>query len=110
MRPAPGPRRRQQRTSQARRRSPVQSDPQPAPARSPRMSTPSILNETLELPALDGYPLTATLYHAPVPVAQLLIAGATGGPQGVYRRFAEYAAQRGDSTPAPGHPAGGPPR
>lgn len=62
------------------------------------MSTPSILNETLELPALDGYPLTATLYHAPVPVAQLLIAGATGVPQGFYRRFAEYAAQRGYST------------
>jgi hypothetical protein len=46
------------------------------------MNTPNILSETLELPALDGYPLTATLYHAPEPMAQLLIAGATGVPQG----------------------------
>jgi predicted alpha/beta hydrolase len=59
------------------------------------MNTPTILSETFQLPALDGYPLTATLYNAPEPVAQLLIAGATGVPQGFYRRFAEYAAQRG---------------
>jgi len=62
------------------------------------MNTPAILSETVQLPALDGYPLTATLYHAPEPVAQLVIAGATGVPQGFYRRFAEYAAQRGYST------------
>jgi predicted alpha/beta hydrolase len=41
-------------------------------------NAPAILSETVALPALDGYPLTATLYHAPEPVAQLLIAGATG--------------------------------
>ncbi|MDM8350821.1 alpha/beta fold hydrolase [Pseudomonas sp. sp1636] len=58
----------------------------------------TILGETVQLPALDGYPLIATRYHAPAPVAQLLIAGATGVPQGFYRRFAEYAARRGFST------------
>ncbi|MDZ4334339.1 MAG: alpha/beta fold hydrolase, partial [Pseudomonas sp.] len=62
------------------------------------LNTPAILSESVALPALDDYPLTATLYHAPEPVAQLVIAGATGVPQGFYRRFAEYAAQRGYST------------
>lgn len=64
------------------------------------MSTahPAILSESLSLCALDGYPLAATLYHAPNPQAHLLIAGATGVPQGFYRRFAEYAAQQGFST------------
>jgi predicted alpha/beta hydrolase len=61
-------------------------------------NTRAILSEAITLPALDGYPLTATLYHAPQPRAQLVIAGATGVPQGFYRRFAEYAAQRGFST------------
>ncbi|MES2820371.1 MAG: alpha/beta fold hydrolase [Pseudomonadota bacterium] len=59
---------------------------------------PSILSEALLLPARDGYPLGARLYHAPQPVAQLVIAGATGVPQGFYRRFAEHAARRGFST------------
>lgn len=58
---------------------------------------PTIRSETVPLAARDGYPLTATLYHAPQPRAQLLIAGATGVPQGFYRRFAEYAADRGFS-------------
>ncbi|MBS7690946.1 alpha/beta fold hydrolase [Pseudomonas lalucatii] len=58
----------------------------------------SIHSETLRLPALDGYPLGATRYQAPRPVAQLLVAGATGVPQGFYRRFAEHAARRGFNT------------
>jgi predicted alpha/beta hydrolase len=59
---------------------------------------PTILSEAVALAARDGYPLTATLYHAREPRAQLLIAGATGVPQGFYRRFAEHAAGRGFST------------
>jgi predicted alpha/beta hydrolase len=57
-----------------------------------------IRSETLPLLALDDYPLAATRYHAEQPRAQLLIAGATGVPQGFYRRFAEYAASRGFNT------------
>ncbi|PYC21860.1 alpha/beta hydrolase [Aquipseudomonas alcaligenes] len=60
--------------------------------------TQDIRREELQLAAADGYPLRATLYHAPQPRARLLIGGATGVPQGFYRRFAEYAAQRGYST------------
>jgi predicted alpha/beta hydrolase len=60
--------------------------------------SPNIRREELQLSARDGYPLRATLYHAPQPRARLLIGGATGVPQGFYRRFAEYAAQRGYST------------
>ncbi len=58
----------------------------------------AIRQERLDLTAADGYPLVATLYHAPQPRARLLIGGATGVPQGFYRRFAEYAAQRGFTT------------
>lgn len=54
--------------------------------------------ERLTLTARDGYPLQATLYHAADPQAHLIVAGATGVPQGFYRRFAEYAARRGFST------------
>jgi len=59
---------------------------------------PTLLSETLPLAARDGYPLVATRYCAANPQAHLLIAGATGVPQGFYRRFAEYAAQRGFTT------------
>ncbi|MDX1722656.1 MAG: alpha/beta fold hydrolase [Pseudomonas sp.] len=54
--------------------------------------------EELSLNAGDGYPLRATLYHAAEPRARLLIGGATGVPQGFYRRFAEYAARQGFTT------------
>ena len=57
-----------------------------------------IRRQELPLSALDGYPLRATLYHAPAPRARLLIGGATGVPQGFYRRFAEHAARRGYTT------------
>lgn len=57
-----------------------------------------IRSETQPLLALDDYQLTATRYHAERPNAQLLIAGATGVPQGFYRRFAEHAAARGFDT------------
>lgn len=61
------------------------------------MNTP-IRRETQPLLALDDYPLSSTRYHAERPQAQLLIAGATGVPQGFYRRFAEHAASRGFNT------------
>lgn len=54
--------------------------------------------EPLQLLAADGYPLSATLYPAVTPRAHLIVAGATGVPQGFYRRFAEFAARQGYST------------
>ncbi|GIZ12674.1 alpha/beta fold hydrolase [Pseudomonas sp. NCCP-436] len=61
------------------------------------MTTP-VRRETLPLLALDDYQLSANRYHAEQPRAQLLVAGATGVPQGFYRRFAEHAASRGFTT------------
>lgn len=50
----------------------------------------------LTIPAADGYPLGATRYPAiGVERARIIVAGATGVPQGFYRRFAEYASARG---------------
>ncbi|MEW9897798.1 alpha/beta fold hydrolase [Chitinivorax sp. PXF-14] len=56
-----------------------------------------IMGEALTLVAADGYRLAATRYPAAGGEARahLLLAGATGVPQGFYRRFAEYASQRG---------------
>lgn len=57
-----------------------------------------ITTEELKLTASDGYPLAASLFHAPSPRALLLVGAATGAPRGFYRRFAEHAAGRGFST------------
>jgi predicted alpha/beta hydrolase len=55
--------------------------------------------EPLELAATDGYRLAAMRFHPPgEPVADLVVAGATGVPQRLYRRFAEHAAARGFRT------------
>jgi predicted alpha/beta hydrolase len=52
--------------------------------------------EVLTIHAADGYPLAALRYRAQGPErARLIVAGATGVPQGFYRRFAEFAASRG---------------
>ena len=52
--------------------------------------------EPLTLVAADGYALAATRFHPPGRTqAQLVVAGATGVPQGFYRRFAQHAAQSG---------------
>lgn len=58
------------------------------------MTTPDV---PLELRAADGYRLAATRYalRGAPPRAHLVVAGATGVPQGFYRRFAEHAAGRG---------------
>ncbi|MCG2584404.1 alpha/beta fold hydrolase [Massilia sp. TS11] len=50
----------------------------------------------LHLHAADGYRLSATRYPAHGAVrGKIVIAGATGVPQGFYRRFAEFAASQG---------------
>ncbi|MFC3533628.1 alpha/beta fold hydrolase [Vogesella facilis] len=52
--------------------------------------------QAITLTAADGYPLAATRYAAGAPLCgHLIVAGATGVPQGFYRRFAEYASARG---------------
>lgn len=49
-----------------------------------------------EIRALDGYALAARRYSTSgTPRANLVLAGATGVPQGFYRAFAEHAASRG---------------
>jgi len=48
------------------------------------------------LEALDGFPLGAVLYGTVTPARPLvLVAGATGVPQGFYRRFAEHLVSHG---------------
>jgi predicted alpha/beta hydrolase len=55
--------------------------------------------QRLELAAADDYRLAATRYRPlAAPRARLIVAGATGVPQGLYRRFAEFAAARGYET------------
>lgn len=51
-------------------------------------------SEVLRHAALDGYPITSTLYPA-APDEFIVIGGATAVPRGFYRRFAEYAQSRG---------------
>ncbi|AKU25149.1 alpha/beta hydrolase [Massilia sp. NR 4-1] len=52
--------------------------------------------EALTLHAADGYALAAVRYRAiGEERGRLIVAGATGVPQGFYRRFAEFAAARG---------------
>ena len=45
--------------------------------------------------ALDGYPLAGQRFATRQIQARIVVAGATGVPQGFYRRFAAYAAERG---------------
>ncbi|MEW6342009.1 MAG: alpha/beta fold hydrolase [Paraburkholderia sp.] len=52
--------------------------------------------ESVTLLAEDGYRLAARKYVADEPArAHLIVAGATGVPQGFYQRFAVYARERG---------------
>ncbi len=53
----------------------------------------------LTLPTADRYPTIGIRYRSAKPThAQLIVAGATGVPQGFYRRFATFAALRGYTT------------
>lgn len=55
--------------------------------------------EPAQLRAADGYVLGATRFAATAPLrARVVMAGATGVPQGFYRRFATFAAARGFET------------
>lgn len=55
--------------------------------------------DDISITAADGYSLIGRRYRSPNEAkAHLVIAGATGVPQGFYRRFAEYASQRGFDT------------
>ena len=55
--------------------------------------------QNIKLIAKDGYPIAATKFTAKSPVkSHIIVAGATGVPQKFYRRFAEYACERGFST------------
>lgn len=57
------------------------------------------LAEDVSLTAVDGFVLSAQRYPARVPVVgQIIVAGATGVPQGFYRRFAEHASAKGFTT------------
>ncbi|MGC8493742.1 MAG: alpha/beta fold hydrolase [Syntrophobacteraceae bacterium] len=54
---------------------------------------------SLRLTAADGYPIGAVRLDARAPLkGNLVVAGATGVPQGFYRRFAEYASSSGFNT------------
>lgn len=66
----------------------------------PGMTTPwHCSEERVSLLASDGYALTATRYAPRGLVrANLIVAGATGVPQGFYRRFARFASANGYAT------------
>ena len=51
--------------------------------------------ETLSFVADDGYRLTAYRYRAEAPEGVIIVAGATGVPQGFYRQFALFASLGG---------------
>lgn len=49
----------------------------------------------LNVPALDGLPLTATLFEPPDPAHAVVVSTATATPRGFYRAFATWMAARG---------------
>jgi len=51
--------------------------------------------ETLRLSATDGYTLSATHFPASEGAVRLVVAGATGVPQGFYRRMAAFLSDQG---------------
>lgn len=77
------------------------SAPAPGAAPFPESAAPPAAaaragGEALTLHAADGYALAAVRYRAVgAERGRLIVAGATGVPQGFYRRFAEFAAARG---------------
>ena len=58
------------------------------------MNQPSAPEERI-LCTADGVQLTAVHYRASVVRAHIVVAGATGVPQGFYRRFAEFCRAQG---------------
>ncbi len=60
------------------------------------MNMPASSPHLIELHASDGYRLSATVFTPSAHVrGRIVLAGATGVPQRFYRRFAQFAAQRG---------------
>ena len=60
------------------------------------MTSPQQQSTDLILTSADGYPIAATRYPAQGATrAHLVVAGATGVPQGFYRRFAQFASAQG---------------
>jgi predicted alpha/beta hydrolase len=49
----------------------------------------------LNIPALDGLPLTATLFEPAAPTHAVIVSCATATPRGFYRAFAAWLASRG---------------
>jgi len=63
------------------------------------MMAEPVPGEPLEVVAADGYRLGATRFAAPGPErGSIVIAAATGVPEGFYRRYAAWAAARGFTT------------
>jgi predicted alpha/beta hydrolase len=79
---------------------PKAASPGPIPGPAPAGTGPSDAEGMpVTVVAADGYRLAATRFDPPGPVhAHLVIAGATGVPQGFYRRFARHAAAQGYRT------------
>jgi predicted alpha/beta hydrolase len=61
----------------------------------PGERAPEVVPVTFHVIASDGYRLAARRYSVPEPRARIVMAGATGVPQGFYRRFASHAASAG---------------
>lgn len=62
-------------------------------------TTGAVESESITITAADGYRIAATRFNAQGRLrGHLIVAGATGVPQGYYRRFAEYASSSGFSA------------
>jgi predicted alpha/beta hydrolase len=60
-----------------------------------RVADVNAVGQPLQLHAVDGTPLSATAYLAAPHAAALVVASATGVPQGLYRHFAVWVQQQG---------------
>lgn len=64
-----------------------------------RLNIPiEIIEKPISITAKDGFQLSATIYEVHNPIANIIVAGATGVPQNFYRRFANFTAEQGYST------------
>ena len=61
----------------------------------PGERAPEVVPVAFHVTASDGYRLAARRYSVPEPRARIVMAGATGVPQGFYRRFASHAVSAG---------------
>lgn len=58
----------------------------------------ALTEKSFTITTVDGFQLVATSYETVLPIANIIIAGATGVPQAFYRRFSRFAAERGYRT------------